>query len=154
MKNLLVFAIISVLLAAANIGCDVDANLDGRKLVIDRITVEPDDWKIARTANNDAFDYFYHDVRIPEINEDTFNTKMFDTYWRTQEHRDGHLVDVQTPLPVVRHLERSAERALIPYTEMINCKYDIGYVRIMISRSDFYDARPTETLHFRTVISY
>ena len=152
MKKVLIFTVMAALVAAANIGCDVDANLDGRKLVIDRISVEPDDWKIARTG--DSFDHFYYDVRVPEITDETFGMKVFNTYLRTKEMRDGEWVDVQTHLPVVTHLNRYEDNVWKDYTETIKCKYEIGYVRITISRSPSYDARPTETFHFRTVISY
>ncbi len=160
MKKLLMIFAAAALTATINTGCDVDANLSekGNKMVIDDIIIESGAWKEATVRG--VFDYFYADIELPELTEYIFNKGSFHTYWRYQEERgDGHFVDVQEELPAVINLERLEYNTWIPYTETISCSYDFnkhadnyGYMRVMISRSDFFNRPPDKPYLFRTVI--
>jgi hypothetical protein len=145
---ILTAAALTVGAAALGTGCDIDAELRS-PVVIDKIEIDPDDWTVARV--NGAFDHLYCDVKLPELTEYVLSEGAMQTYWRYGENRDGQQVDVQEPLPAVIHLFRY-ESQRIEYTETISCSYEPGMMRIMISRSDFFDGIPRETLHFRTAI--
>jgi hypothetical protein len=155
MKKLLAIAGFAALTMAANTGCDVDADIDGngQRMVIDDIVVDRNGWEVALTDNGD-FDYYYYDIERPEITERFFNRHVYTTYWRYGEERGGRIVDVQEPLPAVITRERFEDGYLIPYTETLSCSYEVGYMRIMLSRSDYFDLRPDQDLYFRLVIEY
>jgi hypothetical protein len=127
-------------------GCDVDAEFRS-PMVIDKIEIHPDDWKLALN-NEGRFDYYYCDIPIPEINEHVLNNGTVQTFWRYGEGS----VDVQEPLPAVINISRYGTGGLIEWTETISCNYSVGLVRIMISRSNFDNTPIDQTRHFRTVI--
>ena len=154
MRKLLMILATATLTVTVNTGCDVDASLEGgRMIVIDKIFVDWEKgWKVATV--NGGFDYFYADIPLAELTEYIFDRGDFTTYMRYTEQREGDVVDVQEELPVVVNLERVEDNRLIAYTETISCSYEIGYMRIAISRSDFFNRPPDKTLYFRTVIYY
>ncbi len=156
MKTLFkIFAMAAVAFTvAATTGCDVDADFDdGRKIVIDNIFVEPNGWQTARLADG-SFDYYFADIPLPELTDHIFHRGTFETFWRYDEMRDGQSVDVQERLPAVINLDRLENHVWIPYTETVSCSYEVGVMRLMISRSDFNNIRPDKTMYFRTVIDY
>jgi hypothetical protein len=149
MKKLLKILSLAALVTVATTGCDIDAELHP-PMVIDKIEILPEDWKVALAGGR--FDHFYFDVGLPEIDEDVFNRGSVLTYWRYGELRDGKTVDVQELLPASISLSRLDGDNWVDYVETISCSYDVGWMRIMISRSDFFNGRPGKPLHFRTVI--
>lgn len=144
-------AAVVAIAVAATTGCDVNSGF-GSPMVIDNIPVNPEDWRVM--LEEGRFGYFFFDVPLKEITPEVFDTGSFTTYWRYGERRDGIDVDVQELLPAVINLERFESNRWVYYTETISCNYEVGYMRVMISRSDFYDLRPDKTLYFRTVISW
>lgn len=116
------------------------------RLVIDNITVVPNDWEVALTSNGD-FDYFFADKRLDGFTSSMLNNGFYYTYWK---YLDGQIL-VQEGLGVSMHLERLDGGQLVPYTETIGCSYSTGEIRFSLSRSDFWDARPTADLVFRFV---
>ncbi|MDR2894567.1 MAG: hypothetical protein LBU97_03815 [Alistipes sp.] len=141
MKKL--FVLITVAIAAAfTTGCDIDADFH-QPAVINNIRVFPEDWE--RVTSGPGNVVWFCDIELPEITDYIFTNRAFHTYWIYDEERDNRLVTVQEPLPATVHGD--------DYTETISCSYDVGYVRISISRAPFYDRRPDRELVFRTVIN-
>ncbi len=139
----LLMAVAVAMAVVATSGCDVDAEFSS-PVVVDNIPILPNDWK-TMLFEDGQFDYYYFDVPLREITPEVFDTGSYATYWRYGERRDGVNVDVQEPLPAVIKQ--------INYIETISCSYDVGYVRIMISRSpSTFNFRPDKTLYFRTVV--
>lgn len=121
------------------------------KLVVDNITVGPEDWHEAQTGDG-LFDYFYADVHIPGFTWEMLDEGFYYTYWK---YNDSNIL-VQEGLGVSMHLERydDVRREWYAYTETVGCSYSEENIRFRLSRSDFYDALPTATLVFRFVVMY
>ncbi len=133
-----------VALTAVATGCDVDANFSS-PIVVDRISIAPEQWKVM--LNGGQLDFFYCDVELREINESVFRTGSFQTFWKYGELHNGGAVEVQEPLPAIRNQPG--------YSETISCNYEVGSVRIMIRRHpSTFDSPPDRTLYFRTVIGW
>ncbi len=139
--------------AFASTACDVDAEFSS-PVVVDNISIAPNDWKIK--LDGGQFEYYYFDVDLHWINEGVFKNGGFTTYWRYGDVRDGVEVDVQEPLPAVMHLSRYSDSAgqWVNYTETISCSYEVGWVRIMPSRSALFTGLPSGPLYFRTVVGW
>ncbi len=140
-KRVMIAAAIAMAWVAST-GCDVDADF-GSPVVVDNIDIAPDDWKIM--LDGGRFDYYYYDVDLHMLNEGVFINGNFNTYWRY-----GEGIGVQEPLPAVMHLSRYSEGRWVEYTETLSCSYEVGMVRIMLSRSDFFTNRPGDVFfqHF------
>ncbi len=145
-------AVAAVAMAAfASTACDVDAEFSS-PVVVDNISIAPDDWKIM--LDGGQFEYYYFDVDLHWINEGVFRNGGFTTYWTYGDVRDGVKVDVQEPLPAIMNLVRYEGINRIEYTETISCSYSVGNMRIELRRSDFYNKRPEEPYNFRLCIYY
>jgi hypothetical protein len=136
--------LVTALFATATItsGCEFD---DVRRITVDDIRVYPNEWQVYTVDG--LFDHYYVDIALPELNSMIFNNGFYYTYWKYQ---DGQAI-VQEGEGVTMHLERPEGNEWVAYTETISCSYSVGSMRIMISRSDFYDGRPGDTLVFRFV---
>ncbi len=112
---------------------------DGRlyKTVVDNIEILPGDWR-GYTVDN-LFDHYFVDIEMPELTREVFYDGFYYTYWK---YMDGQVL-VQEGEGVSMYLERELPNGeWVAYTETISCSYEVGSMRISISRSDFWDGRP------------
>ncbi len=144
------------LAGAVNTGCEIDAEFSS-PLVIDDIYVEPGDWK--RAIDEDGiFNHYYCDIALPDITESLLHLGAVQTYMVYDEIREDHLVTAQEPLPYIVTGNRwvpelgSGRGRWEPYGEIIACSYEVGLMRITISRLPLFERFPDKTLYFRTVI--
>ena len=153
MKKAVIVLGTAILMLMALVGCDINADIEsnGHKLVIGGIYVEPDGWKAYRVDNQ--FSHLYADIEMPEITEHIYNMGTFRTYLEYGDKGvDGKVVLVQEAEGMTKAKWRYENGERKEYTETIRCGYSVGNLRIEISRSDFYNRPPDETMYFRTVI--
>ena len=137
------------LVAAVNTGCDVDANLDGgRVVVINNIYVDPGDWKEYMVDGIPS--HLYSDISMPEITEYIFDRGVYHTYWKYYDNG----IEVQVPLEDTLYPDRYVDGKWAKSGETLTCTYSVGNMRIEIRRGDGNLSRPDNRLNFRTVIHY
>lgn len=150
MRKILIILAVATIVAAAGTGCQINADLNS-PLVIEDIYVRPNDW-VKAIDERGFFNHYYCDVPLPEITERIFNSGSFHTYLVYDEERDGEMVTVQEELPYIVTGDRFVGIGWEPYEEIIACSYEIGYMRITISRLPMFEKLPDKSLYFRTLI--
>ncbi len=150
MKKILMMVIAMAAMATVNTACEVDAEIHPH-LLIDNIVVEPADWD--EYWIDDRFDHWYVNLPMVELGEEVLESGFFHTYWEyTEVGENGKPITVWESEGSTKTYERFEDGVWVRYMETISCSYAIGELRISISRSDGNRRRPSETLHFRTII--
>ncbi len=151
MKQLFkIFAMAAVAFTvAATTGCDVDADFDdGRILVIDNISVHPDDWKPMR-FDDGSFYCLYADKTIRELTRNVINNGGYDTYFKYISMDDREPVQAKLP-----HQEDYLEIDGYKWHYTLDAEYSEGNLRILWRPDDFERFNPTDTFYFRLEIRY
>jgi hypothetical protein len=149
MRKLFTILAASVLAMATTTGCDIDADLEGgRIMVINKIYVDPDGWSEYLVEGRPS--HLYADIPMPEIDEHIFNRGFYITYWKY----DDNGVEVQVPLEDTLYPDKYVDGKWAKSGETLTCTYSVGNIRIEIRREDGSPSRPDRRLNFRTVIYY
>ena len=155
MKKLLIILAASALALTATTGCDIDADLESsrNRIVVGGIYVEPAGWQ--RYTVDGRFSHFYADIPMGEITEWIYKNGTFHTYLEYVDDTGTHQVDVQEVADGLTKTKQTVlDGHLLEYTETIRCGYSVGNLRIEISRYPSFDRPPSETMWFRTVITW
>lgn len=99
-------------------------------------TVRQSDWEYSNLDNNN---FFSVRVKMPEITRDVFNYGMIKVYRAYDFNADGSNTSAyQIELPYVRHHEVLVGKDLwADYTETVDYDFEIGYITIYYTVSDF-----------------
>lgn len=108
-------------------------------------------WQYSENKDNN---YFFADVKMPELTEEVFDGSMVSVY-RTFDYDSKNAS--QQVLPSVRMFEQTLSNGTtVYYTETIDYDYGIGWLRIYFTVSDFiYEddlSFVPEAMTFRAVI--